>query len=550
VRLPDGFRLRSLLRRLDLRLALAACLGAALILLAAGAWSIRAQRRQMTSLVAANASGTADTILRATREAMLAYDPEGLARLVRTIGAQPGFERIRIFDKQGRIQTSTEPADVGTLVDKQAEQCFACHSADEPLHRLEGVERVRTFEQDDGSPVLGVIAPIRNEPDCSNSGCHAHPPERQVLGVLDVQLSLGPVESQLASAESHLGLGLAVTVAALLLLVGSLVWRMVLRPVRKLERATARVAAGDLAVRAPVLADDEIGQLTGSWNTMVAELARTRDELERWSRTLEERVEEKTRELQEAHRRIVTVEKMASLGRLAAGVAHELNNPLAGIATYARLLHRRLPPPAEGQPEGESGKALALMEREAVRCGDIVKNLLLFSRSAGARFAPERLGVLFERVALLVRHKAELQEVRVACEAAPDLPAVECDGAQLQQALLALAVNAIEAMPHGGQLLLRAWLAGGEAAIEVRDTGAGIAEADLPHVFEPFFSTKEEGKGVGLGLSVVYGIVQRHHARIDVQSRPGQGTTFTIRLPLRQPADCQPAAPAPAEVAS
>jgi len=526
---------RGLVRRLDLRLALATCLGAAAILVAAGAWSIAQQREQMTGLLAVSAAGTADTILRSTREAMLANDPDDLARMLRTIGGQPGFERLRVFDKQGRIQASTDPADIGTLVDKQAEQCYACHRAGEPLHRLEGSDRVRTFAREDGSRVLGVIAPIRNEPDCSTAACHEHPPEQQVLGVLDVQLSLAPMEAQLAAAEWQLALGLVFAVTALLVLVGSLVWRMVLRPVRQLEQATARVAAGDLSTRAPVLSDDELGHLTGSWNDMVTELARTRDELQRWSHTLEERVESKTSELHEAHRRIVTVEKMASLGRLAAVVAHELNNPLAGIATYARLLHRRLPPPAEGQPESEASRALALMEHEALRCGNIVRNLLQFSRAGGARCAMERLDEILERVALLIHHKAELQDVRVSCSTPGDLPLVECDAAQVQQALLALAINAIEAMPHGGQLTLAAVRAADDVAVSVQDTGSGIAESDLPHIYEPFFTTKEESKGTGLGLAVVYGVVQRHHAHIDVATRVGEGTTFTIRLPLRQP---------------
>lgn len=518
-------------RRLDVRLALWLCLGAAAILLLAGAASIALQREQMTRLLGLNAAATAETIVRSTRDSMLANDPDGLRRMLATIGSQPGFERVRVFDKLGRITASSDPADTGAFVDKQAEQCFACHSAGQPLQRLEGADRVRTFRGEDGEELLGVIAPIRNDAECS--GCHVHPPDKVVLGVLDVQLSLEPVEAQLVAAEWRLGLGLAGAVGALLLLAGYLAWRLVLRPVRELHRATERVAAGDLGARARVSAPDELGLLAGTWNDTVAELARARDELQRWSHDLERRVEAKTAELEAAHRHMLVVEKMASLGKLAAVVAHELNNPLAGIATYARLLHRRLPP---AEAEGESGRALALVEREAVRCGEIVRNLLVFSRAAGARFAPERLPVLFERVAMLVRHKADLQEVRIACEAPPDLPAVECDGSQVQQALLALAVNAIEAMPQGGTLTLRAEPAGAEVAVSVADTGVGIPAADLARIFEPFFSTKEEGKGVGLGLSVVYGIVERHHGRIDVRSTPGAGTTFTLRLPLRQPA--------------
>jgi two-component system NtrC family sensor kinase len=538
----DPPRHRGLSSRLDARFAAALCLGAAVILAVAGSFNIALQREHMTRLIGMTATGTADTILRSTREAMLDDSPEDVNRILATIGAQEGYERIRIFDKQGRIQKSTLAEDVGQLVDKQAEQCFVCHSADRPLERLEGVDRVRIFERGEGRSILGVIAPIRNEPDCSSAACHAHPASQQVLGVLDVQLSLGPVEDLLVASEHQLGLGLLVTVLAVLLLTGYLTWRMVLLPVRRLTRATRRVAAGDLTTRAPVQSSDEIGDMTAAWNTMVSELSRTRDELERWSHTLEERVEEKTEELKAAHQRMLVVEKMASLGKLAAVVAHEINNPLAGIATYARLLKRRLAP--EGEGSGETAKVLDLVEREAARCGDIVRNLLLFSRVPGARFTDEQLPPLFERCVLLVRHQAELQEVEIACEFERDLPAITCDASQVQQLVLALCMNAIEAMPSGGRLVLRARTRGEGVELEVEDSGCGIEPKDLEHIFEPFFTTKEQGKGVGLGLAVVYGIVERHHGRIDVRSKPGVGTTFTVRLPRRQPSE--PAAPAEA----
>jgi two-component system NtrC family sensor kinase len=231
---------------------------------------------------------------------------------------------------------------------------------------------------------------------------------------------------------------------------------------------------------------------------------------------------------------------MASLGKLAAVVAHELNNPLAGIATYAKLLRRQAEKRAGPQPspaDAEMLRALDLVESEAQRCGGIVRNLLLFSRTPGSRVAPEDVGPLLERCALLVKHQAEMQEVEIRVEAEPGLPKVPCDASQVQQMLLALTMNAIEATPAEGSVTLRAMHDRAAAAVrlEVADTGSGIAAADLPHVFEPFFTTKPEGKGVGLGLAVVYGIVQRHRGRIDVDSKPGLGTTFTVRLPLERP---------------
>ena len=545
---PEARTRRGAGHHLALRFGLLLCLGAAVILMAAGAWNIALQRQHMTQLISTTATGTAETILRSTRDAMLAYEPDRVHAMIDTIGSQQGFDRIRIFDKQGRIQSSTDPADVGTMVDTNAEQCFVCHQADRPLERLDSDDRVRTFRRDGGEQILGVIAPIRNEPDCSSAACHAHPASQQVLGVLDVQLSLGPVEAQLAASEQQLGIGLLSSVLAVLILAGLLTWRMVLRPVQRLTLATERVAAGDLSVRMPIGAHDEIGAMTRSWNTMVDQLDQARDELRRWSHTLEQRVEQKTAELGQAHQRMLLAEKMASLGKLAAIVAHEINNPLAGIATYAKLLRRqreRAKLQTDGKPD-DSLQALELIEKEALRCGDIVRNLLSFSRQRGARIATQPLAELLERSALLVKHQAELQDVELRIDVEPDLPPVPCDGNQVQQLLLALCMNALEAMPDGGALGLAASRGVGdrEVQLSVSDTGRGIAPELLPRIYEPFFTTKEEGNGVGLGLAVVYGIVERHHGRIEVESRSGQGTIFRIHLPLDPPE-----APTPADAA-
>jgi two-component system NtrC family sensor kinase len=516
------------------RYGLKLCLGAAVILLGAGAWNIALQRDHLTDLVHLSGDRIADTILRSTRDAMMDNDPGDLQRIIRAIGAQPGIERLRIFDKAGRIQTSTRPEEVAAMVDKSAEQCYVCHAEDRPLERLERPDRLRIFEREGGERVLAIIQPIRNEPDCATAACHAHPPEQQVLGVLDVQLSLGQVEAQLAASERQLGVGLVVTTVALLALAGALTWRMVLRPVRRITAASRKVGAGDLSVRAPVTSGDEIGEMTESWNRMVEEISRSRQEREEWNRTLELRIDETTRELERTHERMMLVEKMASLGKLAAVVAHEINNPLAGIHTYARLLRRRMGDGPE-RGNGDTAKVLQLVEGEAARCGEIVRNLLLFSRTPGARFAAESLAPLIERCTLLLRHKAELSGVAIRTEIAAGLPPVTCDASQVQQLLLALAMNAIEAMPRGGVLTLRAAERDGGVALEVADTGTGIPKEHLRHIFEPFFTTKEEGKGVGLGLAVAYGIVQRHGGRIDVASAPGQGTTFTVELPLEPP---------------
>jgi signal transduction histidine kinase len=226
---------------------------------------------------------------------------------------------------------------------------------------------------------------------------------------------------------------------------------------------------------------------------------------------------------------------MMSLGRLAASVVHEINNPLAGILNYARLMKRIL---ARGRPTEEHlGKFrgyLDLVESETSRCSDIVSSLLSFSRRAGPESTEVEVPRLVERAVLLSHHRLELQNIELSVDVPSGLPPVQGDPNQLQQCLINLIFNAIDAMPQGGRVFIGASLDPDkrQVILVVRDTGTGIDPQALPHIFEPFFTTKEEGYGVGLGLSTVYGIVERHGGTVEAKSTPGSGAEFTIRLPL------------------
>lgn len=514
---------------------MALCLGAAAILAVAAFWNIAMQREHMTALLTANAASSADLVHYAARDAMLENAPGRLRGILARLGEHREVERIRIFNRVGRVQYSTREGEVGHFAHVGAPQCSGCHQEGFTSDSLEPERRVREFADAEGLGVLAVTTPIPNEPACSTAACHEHPPDLRVLGVLDVQLHLEPVEQRVQVAQRQMAITLAVTAVALVLVSALLVWRLVIRPVRRLTEVTRRVADGDLGARAPVTSSDEIGELTHTWNDTVAQLAAARVELENLIDTLEERVGQKTEEVRKAHERMLEVEKMASLGKLAAVVAHEVNNPLAGIATYARLLRRRAARGSLGE-DGEAERMLELVESEAARCGEIVRNLLLFSRTPGRHFALTDLRVVLQRCVLLFRHQADLQEVDVELEVAADLPEIVCDASQVQQLVLALSMNAIEAMPDGGRLRICADRGAQETVVlKVIDTGPGIGEADIAHVFEPFYTTKPEGKGVGLGLAVVYGITKRHGGSAGVTSEIGMGSTFTVRLPIVPP---------------
>jgi PAS domain S-box-containing protein len=233
--------------------------------------------------------------------------------------------------------------------------------------------------------------------------------------------------------------------------------------------------------------------------------------------------------------RILHQDKMMSLGRLAASVVHEINNPLSGILNYLRLMSRILGQGALAEDRQEKfQRYLELVENETNRCSQIVSSLLSFSRRSPPSFGNLDIDELLQRCILLSRHKLELNNIRLESDLQPDMPAVNGDFNQLQQCVINLIFNAIDVMPDGGTLNLAAGHDAEEKriVITVKDSGPGIDPADLPHIFEPFVTTKNEGYGVGLGLSTVYGIMERHNGSIDVESRPGEGATFSLKLPV------------------
>jgi two-component system NtrC family sensor kinase len=382
--------------------------------------------------------------------------------------------------------------------------------------------------------VVGVINPIRNTPECSAPACHGNRAEHPVVGVLDVRLSLERVDAAIARAQGRMLAVTGLAFLAIALASGLFLAFTVRRPIRALTEGTHQLAAGNLEHELAVRSDDDLGDLARSFNAMTRSLREAQEENRSWAQTLEERVRQKSEELRRMHEQILQVEKMASLGTLAATVAHEINNPLSGILTYARLEAKRI------RREGADSellqgllKDLDLIVAETQRCGAIVSNLLLFSRKQVGEFHVVQVREVVERAARLLAHHLAMANVRLERSCTPEDVSVLGDEGQMQQALVALFVNAVEAMPEGGTLSAVAEREpeSGEVVLRVSDTGVGIAPEDLPHVFEPFFTRKTEGNGVGLGLSVVYGIVERHGATIRVASELNRGTTFTITFP-------------------
>jgi two-component system NtrC family sensor kinase len=495
--------------------------------------AVRLQTDQMMTQVIDSASRVSDIIKNSTHYSMLLNRREAVFQIIATISREPGVEGIRIFNKRGEIMFSTNKAEEGTAVDMHAEACYGCHNSAEPLKSLPTPNRSRVYRVPQGYRIIGLINPIRNEPACSNAECHAHPADRTVLGVLDVRMSLEKVDANIAQARTKFILYALMVTLIMAIASGLFLYYAVHRPVRRLMEGTRQIARGNLTFHISGLGQDEIGQLARSFNEMTDSLRRAEEENQQWAETLERRVQEKTFELQQVHDRILQIEKMASLGKLSATVAHELNNPLEGILTYGKLIAKRLNRnEARTETENQTLEEIELIVREVQRCGNIVKNLLLFSKKQVGELGLAPIQPIVDRAVQLMQHHMKISNVTFEASYQAEDTTLMCDENQIQQALVALMVNAVEAMPGGGSLKLHVSRdAGGDLKIRLQDSGGGIAPEDLPHVFEPFYSTKKEGQGVGLGLSVVYGIVERHNGTIAVESELGRGTTFTMIFP-------------------
>ena len=480
--------------------------------------NLRSERAQFQYQVERSAAHIADVIVRSTHYEMLQNDADGLKTIVAELGAEPDIiQRIRIVNPQGRIVYSTEAQEIQQIAG--------------PVEELAGARGARYFVDKKGDRVLSVARTVENSPECYR--CHDR--GQKLLGVIDAQLSLAEVDRKMSQHQANLTWFLIGAIVFGCLAAVGFMWITVYRPVKELIDGTHRVAGGDLEYRLPVRSDDELGDLARSFNLMTAEVGGVQAKIE-------DEVKRKTDELERVHKTLLRSEKMAEIGKLAATVAHEINNPLFGILTYSRLVGRELQK-HDLPSRDELIEQLQTIERESKRCGDLVKNLLTFSRQAPSHREPNDLNTVVHRAVMLVRHKLEMQNIELVETLAAGLPPVECDANQMQQVILVLMMNAAEAMPKGGRLeVVTGSDAGGQNSVLVKDTGCGIPEDVLPRIFDPFFTTKEDQLRTGLGLAVAHSIVEQHAGEIAVHSTPGEGTEFRVTLPA--------AAQAPAEVRS
>lgn len=614
-------------RKIGTKLILVVSITAVIIIGVFSYLNIERQTEVLRSEVQRHANQLSESVKNATRFVMLKNDRDYIQQIIDRIGIDPAINDVKIMNKEGEIIYSSRPDDIGKMLDKQAESCYACHAANQPLEKLPMKNRTRIFTANpDSAQILGIINPIYNEPTCYESDCHAHGSSAKVLGVLDVTISLKDVENQIKANEIQGAIFAFVAIIAIGFIIGLFIKRYVDKPVKELVNATEQVAAGNINYKISNLGNDELGKLGKSFNDM-------------------------TKKLDETSQQLYQSTKMASLGQLAAGVAHEINNPLTGVLTYSSFLLKR----TKDNPQMQED--LNVIVRETKRSREIVKGLLDFARQSVPKKSLCDINEILDRAIAVVSNQVKLNRITIERINDPELPNITADANQIQQVFLNLFVNGIDAIGQDGKIQVttshmslsprgitqiknavcgkthslidpqhkiggmssirmriksngqegfvhldpiyglnrhyfglnfdqdapnhlscptcdislidknqkcpecggpvykiqipnqgfvegcaslrgkwQRWTyvdGAGEkkfVEIDIADSGCGISPENLNKIFEPFFSTKGQ-RGTGLGLSVIWGIIDNHNGVITVQSEVGKGTTFSIRLP-------------------
>lgn len=483
-------------------------------------------RSAMLKYAASNADQIAEVINQSAYDAMLKNDKGSMYDMIKRIGQDPSFDHIRLIGREGTVVFSSTKNEIGMVLDKNAEACTMCHGKNEnPRLHATTKQRSRIFTNHDGKEVLGFTKAIYNQPACITAACHVHPEKFNVLGMLDIIVSLEDMNNKSHEYRLEFILFSCFLLIFTGVLINVLIQRMVNRPVKLLRQHANMVAAGNLDAKVTALSNDELGELSESVNMMTVSLKMAQEELTEWGNNLETKVEERTCEIKRIENHLLRSEKLASLGKLVAGIAHEINNPLTGVLLYASIINSDKRLDAELKPDVEK------IISESKRCADIVSRLLEFSREAMPHKEAISINTLLEKVVNLVHKQPSFQEITIQENYDDNLPDVLVDPGQIQQVFINIVLNASHAMYDGGILTLSTSTDENESTIrtEISDTGCGISEDDLGHIFDPFFTTKSEG--TGLGLSISYGIVENNGGKIEVKSALGKGTTFIVTLP-------------------
>lgn len=512
--------------------------GMSLILFAFLAWLIFSMSNNyLESVTTRFGKRMAKVIDQSIRSSMISEDHAELASAINEVLEVPGISAIRIYNNHGEVKHHTQDASSKSQSEEPLLPCSHCHSEVDPAQWGMPATCVYNVEVKDGRNMI-VLSPIMSAPTCGSISCHQTGSPREVLGFMEIELPLTEVDTALSKILYEY---FSIVVLFIILLVGTLLYfvqRRINQPLQQIVKASRAVSTGNLSVRVDIQPNDliDIHQVGLALNTMLESINESNRELHEWSNELESKVRSKSEDIARTQNEIYQIERLASLGRLSSSVAHEINNPLAGVLTYAKLISRILQT-SEFTDEKKTAvlRHLDMIQSETTRCGNIVKGLLNFSRDGSEKFEEINLNEILSETEKLIQHSFQISDVRLVTDFSASRDKIMANGNQIIQACLATLTNALEAVSPGSDGLVTYRSSNPDlehVTIEIKDNGNGIPESDLEHIFEPFFSSKKEMSGIGLGLAVTYGILEQHQAKVAVESAPGVGTSMKFIFKL------------------
>jgi two-component system, NtrC family, sensor kinase len=472
---------------------------------------------------------------------MLENDKSTLQSTLDIINTMSGIDDVNMYDDKDSLVYSSFSSDTTSHSNPN---CISCHAniqsmfpVKEKSYRIFDIKSECSMNQNDNSHRhLLIRSPILNEKSCYTASCHAHPESDQVLGSLIIKIPLIDLDNAVVKSSAKFYLLATLTTFLLIIVLILFTRKKIKNPLNDIVKASMAVASGNKNTRLEIKPNqlDDMRMVSQAFNDMLDNLQSATEELQNWSQQLEYKVQKKSEELGAAQHELIHIERIASLGKLSSSVAHEINNPLSGILVYTKLIYKQLSNPELYASKRESMlKHLKLIENETKRCGEIVKGLLDFSRKDQEDFESKHLHKILQETFELMTHPIQIANISFKTDFTAKSDLIFCSPNQIKQACVAILVNASEAVHENGEIVISTRNPDLDTvAIEISDNGIGIPEDDLPHIFEPFFSTKHDTSGIGLGLAIVHGIVKSHNGKIEVKSELGKGTSILITLPL------------------
>ncbi len=495
----------------------------------------------LNTVIRQNGNNVGSMVEGSLYHSMLENDKSRLQNTLDIINTMSGIDDVNMYDDLGKLVYSSFSSDTSAHSNPD---CLSCHDNLETMFpRTEKSYRIMEANSecnmnlnDNAHRHLMIRSPILNEKSCYTSSCHAHNESDVVLGSLIIKIPLADLDNAIETSSAKFYLFATITTILLILILILFTNKRIKNPLNDLVKASIAVANGNKNTRLELKPNqlDDMRVVSRAFNDMLDNLQSATEELQNWSQQLEYKVQKKSEELGAAQNELIHIERIASLGKLASSVAHEINNPLSGILVYTKLIHKQISNPELFLTKKDSIlKNLKLIENETKRCGEIVKGLLDFSRKDQEDFEFKHLHEILEETYALMTHPISIANISFLTNFKAKYDYIFCSPNQIKQACVAIIVNASEAVLENGEIIISTRNPDEDnVIIEVSDNGIGIPEDDLQHIFEPFFSTKHDTSGIGLGLAIVHGIIKTHKGKIDVKSELGKGTTISITLPI------------------